>query len=105
MLVGDLAERLVVPVAGVRGGTADEQTRLVDLGELRDALVVDELRLGVERVGEGLEVDGGRRHLLLRGLFKERKFALAVRNADKRDRSTYVVPVRQMASVQKAETH
>lgn len=68
MLVRDSTQRLVVPVARVRGRTADEQTRLVDLCELGHALVVDQLRLGVERVGKRLEVDRRRRHLFLSGL-------------------------------------
>ena len=68
MLVSNLAESLVIPVAGVRRGTADDQAGLVDLRQRRNVLVVHELRRRVKTVGERLEVDGGGRHLLLRGL-------------------------------------
>lgn len=52
MLVSDSPQRLVVPIAGVRRGTADDETRLVDLGKRREVLVVDELRCRVKAVGE-----------------------------------------------------
>lgn len=68
VLVGDLTQGLVVPVTRVRGRTADDEAGLVDLGERADTLVVDELRLGVKTVGERLEVDGRRRHLLFGSL-------------------------------------
>ena len=68
VFIGDSTEGLVVPVAGVSGGTADDKTRLVDFGERLQVLVVNELRLGVKTVGKRLEVDGGSRHLLLRSL-------------------------------------
>ena len=68
VLICSLTKSLVVPVAGVSGGTADDETRLVDFGERLQVLVVNELRLGVKTVGKRLEVNGGSRHLLLRSL-------------------------------------
>ena len=68
VLVRDGAERRVVPVPRVRGRAADDELRLEDLRLRRERLVVDELRLGVEAIGERLEVDGRRSHLLLGSL-------------------------------------
>lgn len=67
--IGDLAEGVVFPVTRVSRGTADDETGLEELGKLCDVFVVDELGLGVEAVGKGLEVDRRRRNLLLGSLF------------------------------------
>jgi hypothetical protein len=68
LTLGNGLQRLVVPVAGVGGGTADDETRLKELGLVGEVLVVDELGLGGDTVGERLEVDGRRRHLFLGSL-------------------------------------
>ena len=57
MFVRDRAEGLVIPVTGVRGRTADNETGLEDARLLSKTAVVDELRCGVKTVREGLEVD------------------------------------------------
>ena len=59
--VGNLAELLVVPVAGVGGSAADQHGGLEEGGILLELLVVDEARLGMDAVGERLEVDRGGR--------------------------------------------
>ena len=71
VLVRNGAERRIVPVPRVGGRAADNELWLEDLRLRRERLVVDELRRRVEPVREGLEVDGRRRHLLLRRLFAE----------------------------------
>lgn len=68
VLVRGGAECRIVPVPRVRGRATDDQLRLEDLRLRRELLVVDELRRRVESIREGLEVDGRRRHLLLRSL-------------------------------------
>ena len=68
MLISNGAKGGIVPVTGVRRGTADDQAGLEDLGLRLEAVVVDELGGGVEAVGEGLEVDRRRGHLLFGGL-------------------------------------
>ena len=68
LTLSDRLQCLVVPVAGVGGGTADDETGLEELGLVGEVLVVDELSLGGDAVGEGLEVDGRRRHLFLGSL-------------------------------------
>ena len=59
--IGDLTELLVVPITRVGGSTADEHGGLEEGGVLLELLVVDEAGLGVDAVGEGLEVDRGGR--------------------------------------------
>mmetsp|Transcript_22108 Transcript_22108/g.63389 ORF Transcript_22108/g.63389 Transcript_22108/m.63389 type:complete len:484 (+) Transcript_22108:1945-3396(+) len=59
--VGNLTELLVVPVAGVGGSAADDHGGLEEGGVLLELLVVDDARLGMDAVGERLEVDRGGR--------------------------------------------
>jgi len=68
VLISDLAEGGIVPVAGVSRGTADDQTGLEDAGLLGEGFVIDELVGGVKTVGKRLKVDGRGGHLLLGGL-------------------------------------
>lgn len=68
LLVTDVSEPAIVPVTGVRRGTADDEPGLEYLGLLLEAGVVDELGGGIDRVREGLEIDGGGGHLFLGGL-------------------------------------
>lgn len=84
---GDLLQTLVVPVSGVGRGTTDEKTGLEDLGLLGKRLVVNQVGVGVESVGQGLEVDGGSGHLLLGSLLNEMSISRAGREARLHERS------------------
>lgn len=68
VLVRCLAEGCVVPVARICGSAADNEAGLEDPRLRCEACIVDEVRRGVERVWEGLEVDGGSGDLLFCGL-------------------------------------
>mmetsp|Transcript_18526 Transcript_18526/g.33684 ORF Transcript_18526/g.33684 Transcript_18526/m.33684 type:complete len:256 (-) Transcript_18526:42-809(-) len=81
--VANGAETGVVPVTGVRGGSADDELRTEFEGLLLKAVVIDVAGLGVQLVRKGLEKDGGSRNLLRRG----------------------VVAVGQMATMGKVQTH
>jgi len=70
LLVGDLAEVGIVPVTGVGRGTANDETRLVNLSRGLELGIVDDAGLGDDGVGEGLEVDGGGGHLLFGSLWE-----------------------------------
>ena len=58
LLVCDLAQACIVPVARVSGSTADQDSRLEQVGVLVESLVVDETSSVVDLIGQGLEVDG-----------------------------------------------
>ena len=83
LLVGDLSQSSVVPVSRVGGTTADEESRLVQVGVGLELLVVDDTGRGVDSVRERLEVDRRSSDLLLGG----------------------VVTVRQVTTVRETETH
>lgn len=83
LTVGDLSETGVVPVTGVSGTTADEETGLVEVGVGLELGVVDDTGGRVNSVREGLEVDGRSGDLLLGG----------------------VVTVSQVSSIGETETH
>lgn len=83
MLVRGGAEALVVPITGVRRGTADNQTGLEAMSSLAQSSIVDELSGGVQTVREGLEVDRGCRDLFLGS----------------------VVPMCQVTTIGQAKTH
>mmetsp|Transcript_58695 Transcript_58695/g.139760 ORF Transcript_58695/g.139760 Transcript_58695/m.139760 type:complete len:372 (-) Transcript_58695:293-1408(-) len=67
-LVGDRPELPEVDDPGVGGGPAQDHGRAEDQGRLPKLLEVDEPGLRVHAVGQGLEVDGGGRDLLLGGV-------------------------------------
>lgn len=69
VLVRRLPQARVIPVTRVSRGTADDEFGLEDAGLGGEFGVVDELGVGVEAVGEGLEVDGGSGHFLFGGLY------------------------------------
>jgi hypothetical protein len=81
--VGDLAKPSVVPVTGVSGTTADEETGLEEVGVGLELRVVDDTGGRVDSVWERLEVDGRSGNLLLGS----------------------VVTVSQVTSVRETETH
>lgn len=81
--IRNLSQVFVVPVSGIRRGTADDQAGLERLGLLLERGVVDEVGGGIKGVGKRLEVDGRGGDLLLGG----------------------VVTVGQMSSVGQTETH
>mmetsp|Transcript_807 Transcript_807/g.1883 ORF Transcript_807/g.1883 Transcript_807/m.1883 type:complete len:277 (-) Transcript_807:97-927(-) len=64
-LVCDLFELAEVDDARVGGGTAQDHGRAEDQSSLSQLIEVDQARLGVHPVGQGLEVDGGGGDLLL----------------------------------------
>mmetsp|Transcript_37867 Transcript_37867/g.83159 ORF Transcript_37867/g.83159 Transcript_37867/m.83159 type:complete len:266 (-) Transcript_37867:74-871(-) len=66
--VGNLSELGVVPVAGIGRSAADDHGRLEEGGVLRQAVVIDEAAVGMDAVGEGLEVDRGGRNGLASSL-------------------------------------
>lgn len=68
LLVCDLAEFGIFPVTGISRGTADDETRLENLGLRREAWVVNEVGIRGDSIRVGLEVDGRGSHLLLSGL-------------------------------------
>ena len=57
VFISCLAEVRVVPIARIRRCTADNETRFEDACLRCKALIVDQLRLRVKCVREGLEVD------------------------------------------------
>jgi hypothetical protein len=63
--VGDLPQSCIVPITGVGGTTANEQSRLVEVGIGLELGVVDDTGRGVDSVRERLEVDGRSGDLLL----------------------------------------
>lgn len=68
LLVGNFAEFSIIPVAGVSGSTADDETGLEDLRLSSKTSVIDEVGVGCDGIRVGLEVDRRRSHLLLSGL-------------------------------------
>lgn len=68
-------DRGVIPVSGISGSTADNQTGLENLCLLGQGLVIDELRRRVKSIRERLEIDRRRSHLFLRRLCKTGKQA------------------------------
>jgi hypothetical protein len=81
--IGDLPQSCIVPITGVGGTTADQQSRLVEVGVGLELGVVDDTGRGVDSVWERLEVDGRSGNLLLGS----------------------VVTVSQVTSVGETETH
>lgn len=69
LLVRDLSEPRIVPLARVRGRAADDEARLEEARLGCERREVDELRGALEAVGERLEVDRGGSHFFLGGLW------------------------------------
>lgn len=59
LIIGNLAQILVIPISWISRGTANDETWFEGLCRLFKRGIVDQLGLGFESVGEGLEVDGG----------------------------------------------
>jgi hypothetical protein len=77
--IGNLPETSIVPVTGVGGSTADEQSRLEEVGVGLELRVVDQTGFGVDTVWERLEVDGRGGDLLLGGVVTVGKVATCCR--------------------------
>jgi hypothetical protein len=83
LIVGDLPEVLIVPIARVCRGTANEQSRLKNFGGLFELRIINQVRRHVKAVRQRLEIDGRSCDFLL----------------------SRVVAVCQMSSIRKTETH
>lgn len=59
LIIGNLAQILVIPISWISRGTANDETWFEGLCRLFERGVVDQLGLGFESVREGLEIDGG----------------------------------------------
>lgn len=68
LAIGDLSETAIVPVTGVSGTTANEETGLEEVGVGLELGIVNDTSLGVDSVRERLEVDGRSSDLLLGGV-------------------------------------
>jgi hypothetical protein len=83
LIVSDLPEILVVPIARICRGTANEQARLKNFGSLFDLRIINQVRRHIKAVWQRLEIDGRSRDFLL----------------------SRVIAVRQMSSIRETETH
>lgn len=75
LAIGNLPQVFIIPIPWVGRSTADDQTWLEDLCRLLKLWVVDQMGGAVERVGQGLEVDGRCGDLLLRGVVAMREMS------------------------------